>query len=67
MQAESPALESVFLGVKLASALISFTPHVSPCSANRPIPLSAIAKPQSLPETRGFFFFRELGTNSSGS
>lgn len=58
VQAESPALESVFLGVKLASALISFTPHVSPCSANR-ASYSIICNcksPRAL-ETRGFFFF----------
>lgn len=57
-RAENPVPESVFLGVKLASALISFTPHVSPCSANK-ASYSIICNcksPRGL-ETRGFFFF----------
>ena len=68
-RAESLLLQSAGLGVKLASALISFSPHVSPCSANR-ASYSIICNcksPRAL-ESRGFFFFfHELGTNSSGS
>lgn len=67
-RAENPVPESVFLGVKLASALISFTPYVSPCSANK-ASYSVICNcksPRGL-ETRGFFFFHEPGTKSSGS
>ena len=67
-RAESLLLQLAGLGVKLASALISFSPHVSPCSANR-ASYSIICNcksPRAL-ESRGFFFPHELGTNSSGS